>query len=119
MKQSIGDIVSDLIGNVTTYVNSKIELYTLSIFEKIAKVNSTILSAVVLILISFFCLFFITVSLAIWLGSLMDNYALGFLIVSLGYFFLGLIFIIFRRTLIDKRIFKNMVKAIFPDENKK
>ena len=118
MKQSIGEIVSDLIGNAKTYINSKIDLYTLSIFEKIAKVNSAILSAVILILISFFCLFFITVSIAIWLGGWLNDFALAFMIVSCGYFLMGIIFIIFRRSLIDKKIFKKMIKAIFPEENK-
>ena len=119
MKQTISEIIADLVSNLKTYVTSKIDLYLLTSFEKIGKVHSFLLSSIILILISFFCLLFITIALALWIGSSLNNLAEGFLLIGAGYFLLGLIFIIFRKSLIDKRIIKNLLKSLFNHSSNK
>jgi len=116
MKQTFSEIISDLVLNLKTYINSKIDLYLLTSFEKIGKLFSTLLSSIILILISFFCLLFITIALALWLGSSLNNPAEGFLLIGIGYFLLGIIFIIFRKSLIDKRIIKSILQSLFNQE---
>jgi hypothetical protein len=116
MKQKISEIVSDLVTNLKTYIISKIDLYLLHTFEKFAKVQSTIISVIILVLIGFFCLFFITISIALWIGSLLNNFAIGFLFMGGFYFLLGLIFIIFRKFLIEKRIIKSILTSLFNKE---
>ena len=118
MKQTISEIISDIVLNLKTYVTSKIDLYLLTSFEKIGKVFATLLSSIILVLIFFFCLFFITISFALWLGNTLNNMAEGFLIVGAGYFLLAMIFIIFRKSLIDKRIIKNIIKSLFNNNTK-
>jgi hypothetical protein len=119
MKKALSDILSDIFQNLKTYVVSKIDLYLLTTFERIGKVFSFILSSIILILISFFCLFFLSIALAIWLGNILDNPTVGYLIIAGGYFLLGVIFIIFRKALIDRPIIKELLKALFNSEKNK
>ena len=113
MKQTISEIISDLVLNLKTYVNSKIDLYLLTCFEKIGKLFASLLSSIILVLIFFFCLLFITIALALWLGDKLNNLAEGFLLIGAFYFILGLIFIIFKKSLIDKKVIKNLLKSLF------
>ena len=118
MKLTISEIVSDLVVNLKTYVTSKIDLYLLTSFEKLGKIFASLLSTIILILLSFFCLLFITIALALWLGKSLNNIAEGFLIVGSGYFLLGMVFIIFRKPLIDNRIIRSILKSLFNHEKK-
>jgi hypothetical protein len=118
MKETLADNISELITNIKTYVNAKIDLNILLTFEKIGKLQSFLLSTIILMIILSFCVFFITIALAISIGNSLNNHSLGFFIIGGAYLIVAIIFYLFRKQLIEKTIIKNLIKILFPlDKN--
>ena len=73
---------------IADYVEARIELIKLDVFEKVAKVTAALFSSVVVALLGFFLLFFLSMSAGFYLARLFDSQAVGFLIVTSFYFLL-------------------------------
>lgn len=85
-----------LIEKVENYANTSIDLLKLNAIEKSADVISSLTTRIVLV--SFVAMFtlFVNVGVSLYIGKLLNENYLGFLIVSTFYLFLGLVFYIFR-----------------------
>jgi hypothetical protein len=116
MKETLADNISELISNIKTYVNAKIDLNILLTFEKVGKLQSFLMTTIILLVILSFCVFFMTIALAIWIGNRLDNHSLGFFIVGGAYLLVAIIFYIFRKQLIEKAVIRNLIKILFPQD---
>ncbi len=116
MKDTISDNISGLVENIKNYITAKADLYLLTTFEKVGKFQSYLLSSIIMILIVFFSVFFITIALALWLGELVDSPKWGFVIMAGFYLLFAVIFYVFKKQLIDRNVIKNLMKIIFPEE---
>ena len=81
---------------IADYVEARIELIKLDVFEKVAKVTAALFSSVVVALLGFFLLFFLSMSAGFYLARLFDNEAIGFLIVT-GFYLLLFAIVISRK----------------------
>ena len=76
----------DLTDSITEYIQSYYKLTLLNAADKATSIMASTLASVTIIFLGIFVLFFGGIALAIWLGNLLDNDALGYLIVA-GFFF--------------------------------
>ena len=94
------------------YVETKLELGKLKIVSKTAAISSTLLSIVALLLITFLTVGFLSIAVALLLGSWLQNNYIGFAIV--GGFYLIIFFIIYKLRVkwIQKPVAKNLINEM-------
>lgn len=71
-----------LLHKVEQYGLANIELFKLKAIKIISDLMSDILTSFAIIFLCIFCIFFLNVALALWIGEIMGKNYLGFLIVA-------------------------------------
>lgn len=102
---------------ISDYVEAKVELFKINAYEKIAQVSAVLFSSVIIVLAGFFVLLFLSISGGLYLGSLFNSNALGFLIIAGIYILLLLFVIIFRKKLLEKQIVDKVIEQLFKNED--
>ncbi len=98
---------------IIAYFEAKIQLYKIGAYEKIAKVTATLFSSIVITLLCFFMLFFLSISGGFFFGGLFNSIALGFLIIFGIYVILLIFVIIYRKRLLEKYITDKVIEQLF------
>jgi hypothetical protein len=104
---------------VTEYFDARLKLVKLEAFEKIAKVTAAMFSSVIVALLAFFLLFFLSLSAGFYLGGIFNSNALGFLTVTGLYLILALLLLSkreFLETTIIERIVGELTRKEGQDE---
>lgn len=101
---------------IIDYFDARIQLLKIGVYEKIAKVSSVLFSSIVIVLVCFFMLFFLSISGGFYFGTLLNNNALGFLIVFGVYLILLLFIIAFRKNLLEKYIVDKVIEMLFEED---
>lgn len=91
------------------YVEKTIHYYKLKLLKSITEDISSFIKIVLIGLLSTLILIFLSISLAIYLGDLLANSALGYLLVSSIYILILLILIAVKKK-IEKRVLLKMNK---------
>jgi hypothetical protein len=109
------NVFNELKQLIADYLDARINLVKLEAFEKIAKVTAALFSSVVVALLAFFLLFFLSLSAGFYLGGIFSSNALGFLTVT------GLYLILFALVLFRKKDFleKQIIDRIITELNRK
>lgn len=115
MKERLSDEINEVKDDVEEYIKSQIDLVKLHTAESVSKFISGILINMVLFYVFFFVLLFISIALAFWLDRLLDSNGIGFILVAGFYFLFGIVFIAFRKKLIEKPVIKSVVQLFFPN----
>ena len=101
---------------ITDYSEARIALLKINVYEKIARVTAVLFSSIIIALVAFFLIFFLSISAGFYLGSLLNSNALGFLIVF-GFYLILLVFILaFRKKLLEKYIIDRVIHTLFEKE---
>ena len=87
---------SELKNDISTYVETRFELMKLNTYERVAKIVAVLSYGTVLILLAFFVILFLFLSLGFFLGEILNSMALGFLLVVGMYLLLFGLIILFR-----------------------
>jgi hypothetical protein len=74
--------ITDLKENLYRYIETRFSYYKLVLFEKSARVLTSVFSTWVVSLVVFMAVMFISLAGAIYLGRLLESYELGLLIVG-------------------------------------
>jgi len=114
--QSFSGNMAEMIKIARSYVNTRIELWKLSLLEKTSLAGAFFLSSVVIVLIIAFCLLFVSLAFAYWYGQRTGDLAMGFLITAGFYVILGLIFILNRKTIITGPIIRSLTSILYKDD---
>ena len=72
----------DLTDSITEYIQSYYKLTLLNAADKATSIAASTLASVVVLFLGIFVIFFGGIALALWLGTLLDNQALGFVLVA-------------------------------------
>ncbi len=99
-----------------SYVNTRIELWKLSLLEKTSLAGAFFLSSVVIVLIIAFCLLFVSLAFSYWYGQQTGDLAMGFLITAGFYVIVGLIFILNRKSIISGPIVRKLTSILYKDD---
>lgn len=105
--------IDDITDEVKNYVSTNIELLKLEATEKTSVVVSTFISNIVVILLSFFFIFFASVATSLYIGQKLQSNCLGFFIVAAAYLLLAIVLFVKRKSLIELPIRDKIIKSIF------
>ncbi len=114
-KESLSDELSDIKNEISSYVQSKIDLTKLQIAEDLSRLISSIAIKVVLFYIALFMLIFLSMAAAFAIGSYFNSNQVGFLLVAGVYFVSGIIFYLLKGILIQTPIIKAIIHLFFPN----
>jgi hypothetical protein len=103
--------------NLKEYANTRYDIVTLKITQKVANIGSQTISVLLIGMILGLFLLFINLAVALYLSSLLNSKYVGFFIVAGFYFLLTLIFLIGRKKLIINPLRNLIVKQILNDEH--
>jgi hypothetical protein len=103
----------DLAESITEYIQSLYKLTLLNAADKATTISATTMAALVMIFLGIFVLFFGGIALAIWLGNLLDDPALGYLLVA-GFFLLVIIImVLFKKKLVFPIIRDSLINKLY------
>jgi hypothetical protein len=103
----------DLTDSITEYIQSYYKLTLLNAADKATSIGASTLASVAIIFLGIFVLFFGGIALAIWLGTLLDDSALGYLIVA-GFFLLVIIIIVaLKKKIVFPIIRDNLINKLY------
>ena len=91
---------------ISEYFDARLSLLKLEAFEKTARVTAALFSSVVVALLAFFLLFFLSLSAGFYLSVVFESNALGFLAVT------GFYLILFALVLFRKKEFLEKLKLV-------
>lgn len=108
-----------MLEKIKEYFSSRILLLKLEGTERISEAISVLFRKIVLVLILFSFLFFVSVAFALWMGKIYDSNITGFLITGGVYFLVFIVFLVLRKKLLEKSIKDEVVRTLFKGLNKK
>lgn len=103
----------DIIKDFRDYVNNRISLIKLEIAEKISAIISDAISLIISIFFILLFLFFLSCGVALWIGKMLNDMYVGFLIVSCFYLITGFIIFKIRGRIIRIKIMNAVLKQFF------
>jgi len=110
MLEDINNIKKD----IQEYIEVKLDLFRLQIAENLSRFMSSTLNVAILGFLSFFILLFLSFAAGYFFASLLNSNELGFLCVAGFYILVMVIFLIFRKQIIDRPVIKAIMKLLFP-----
>jgi hypothetical protein len=110
-------IVGELRQLITEYFDARLKLIKLETFEKIAKVTAVLFSSLVVALLAFFLLFFLSMSLGFYLGKIFDSLALGFLSVTGLYLILFVLVLLMKKDLLEEFLIERIIGELTKKED--
>jgi integral membrane sensor domain MASE1 len=99
-----------------TYLKSRIELWKLSLLEKVSLAGTFFLSSVFMIVISAFCLLFLSIGFAYWYGYKTGDTATGFLIIAGLFVVFGILFIIGSKFLVKRQVSRKLTSIVYDEK---
>ena len=111
MENDAEQILKKVRDDITVFIDLKIRILRLTVVEKIARVLAFLSYGLVILLFSFFTVLFLFVALGFFLGNLLNNVALGFLVVGGLYLLLTMCSILARYKI--RLVFINLIIRSF------
>ena len=103
----------DLTDSITECIQSYYKLTLLNAADKATTLAASALASVTIVFLGIFVLFFGGIALAIWLGNLLDNASLGYLLVA-GFFLLVIIVIVaLKKKIVFPLIRDNLINKLY------
>lgn len=110
-------VINELKQLITEYFDARLKLIKLETFEKIAKVTAVLFSSLVVALLGFFLLFFLSMSLGFYLGKVFDSMALGFLSVTVLYLILFVLVLLMKKDLLEEFLIERIIGELTKKED--
>lgn len=111
MENNAEQIFTDLKENISTYAGLKFRLLKLMAIERTAGILAVFSHRLLLMLFIFFAILFLFIALGFYLGQLLDNLALGFLIVGGIYLLLTLI-LVWAKSSVQMMLMNKTIQAL-------
>ncbi len=113
----ISDNFSMLTENVKDYVNMRIDLAKLILTEKIAKLATFFLIAVIFFILAMFLLLFLSLAFVFWFGKDLGPAWVGALIVTAFYIVSGILIYFQRHTLFINPLVSQLTKILMEEKD--
>ena len=113
----ISENFSSLTENVKDYVNLRIDLAKLILTEKIAKLASFFLIAVIFFILAMFLLLFLSLAFVFWFGADIGPTWLGTLIVTAVYVLGGILIYVRRHQFFINPLVTHLTKILMEDKD--
>ncbi|MEI7661376.1 MAG: phage holin family protein [Bacteroidota bacterium] len=113
----ISDNFSQLTENVKDYVNLQVDLLKLVLTEKIARLATFFLIAVIFFILAMFLLLFLSLAFVFWFGQDLGPTWAGALIVTAFYIVFGVMIYGFRHTLFINPLVTRLTKILMEEKD--
>ena len=117
MSKSIKENFEDLSSTAKDYFESSIAYYKLDFFKKATKVAIDSSHKLIIAFFLLISLLFLSVALSIYLGELLGNIAIGYVIVGIFYLLITILSSLFLKPILKEVILKRASKSFFNDKN--
>lgn len=111
--------LENLAQTIKGLVDARVEVFKYELKGELSKSLAKLISGLILLMLALSALLFSSIALGIYIGTLLDNYYLGFLTVSGVYLFLLLSLIVFRKQIGLERTLENKFNLTFGVESEK
>jgi hypothetical protein len=109
MIEDITNIKNDL----QEYIEVRFDLIKLHVAENLSRIISNATTVAIIGFFLFFIFFFLSFAAGYYFAQVMNSNVLGFLSVAGFYFLLMLVFLVFRKRIVERPIIKAIVKLFF------
>jgi hypothetical protein len=99
---------------IQEYVEVKFDLIRLHTAEQLSRILTSVTTVVIGGYLLFLILMFLSFAAGFFFGSLLDSNEAGFLCVAGFYFLMLIIFLIFRKKIVERPVIKAVVRLLFP-----
>ena len=107
--------LAEIPGHIKDFIKTKIAYFKLVAIDSGASAASALILGIGLFFFGIFFIIFLSIAGAIGIGYLVNNMALGFLIVALLYLLLAVLLFVMRKTLITKPITSALINTFAND----
>jgi len=107
------DELTNIKNDIQEYIELQLDIIKLNVAESISRLLITIARTAVIIFFSSIILLFLSIAAALWIGDILGSAAAGFLIIAGFDLMLLLIFILFRKYLIEKPLIRSITGLFF------
>ena len=115
MSKSLTKSLDELNDSIKSYVQTKFDLFKLSLLDKTTRITSFLFVIFVVLLFSLLIMGFAAATFAVWYGQTYGDYTVG-LLLTLGLLVLiAALLIVVRKPIINTFVFKNLSKMLFDD----
>ncbi|HZK07650.1 MAG TPA: phage holin family protein [Bacteroidales bacterium] len=116
-KQTFDAHLRKITRSIKQYLQLKTELYSLIVVERLARIYSHFIAALIFTFFIFFFTLFLSLGFVSWFTAMTGRTFLGYLIVAAFYLLMALIVHVFRRRIFFDPMVKTLTKTIFEKED--
>ncbi len=113
--KKVSTLFEEMKDDLSDYVSKRLRLLKLQTYTKTSKSGASLIYTIVAILLVLFALNFVFITLAIYLGEILESMSLGFAIVSLFAILIVAIIIMARKS-IRRRLTNMIVSSLMNDD---
>lgn len=116
MGKGITDNFQELTESTQEYIEAAVAYHKLDIYKKFMQLAVSSVHKLVIGLILLLSLIFLSFALAFYLGHLLDNTALGYLLVGLIYAVLCVVAVLFLKPRLERLLLRKTSQKLFNDK---
>jgi ABC-type multidrug transport system fused ATPase/permease subunit len=116
--QNLKEDAQDVLNHAGDYAQTFYKLSLVRLTKKVSDLASVVVNSVLIFFISLCILLFASFAGAWWLGDVLNNRALGFLLIAAFYILLVVILILMRKKVISPFIRNTLISKIYEEKNK-
>ena len=109
--------LDQIITHAEDYLKTRQQLTQHVITEKVVVLTSTLVTGYVLFTVFVLAAFFSSLGLALWISHETNDPLMGYWLVGAGYFVMGLLLVIFRKSILKTPLMNAMVKNIYNENS--
>ena len=115
--QNLKEDAKDILNHAGDYAETFYKLNLLRLTKKVSDVASVVVNSFLIFIIGLCILLFISFAGAWWLGDVVQNRALGFLLIAGFYLLIILVLILMRRKIISPFIRNTLIRKIYEEKD--
>jgi len=115
--QNLKEDAKDILNHAGDYAETFYKLNLLRLTKKVSDVASVVVNSLLIFFISLCILLFISFAGAWWLGDVVQNRALGFLLIAGFYLLIILVLILMRKKIISPFIRNTLIRKIYEEKD--
>ena len=115
--QNLKEDAKDVLNHASDYAETFYKLNLLRLTKKVSDVASVVVNSVLIFFISLCILLFISFAGAWWLGDVVQNRALGFLLIAGFYLLIILVLVLMRKKVISPFIRNTLIRKFYEEKD--
>lgn len=102
----------NILSKIESYIKTSLDIVKLQTIDRTADILSSFVSGIVLLMIVGTFLLSLNIGLSLWIGKLLGESFLGFLLVSFLYLIIGIVVWFLRERTIEEPVSKHLLKRL-------